>query len=113
MRRTILSLAGAGLVGVLMAGDASACHKTKVAACAPAPVAVCEAPAKKKCFKMPRIKMPKLGCHKKAACAPAPVAVCEAAPVYVHTVAETYSAPQSYAAPQTAATSQTPPVPGK
>jgi hypothetical protein len=79
--RHLSTLALAGLFGsLLLAGDASACHKKKCACpapapvCAPAPVMVC-APApvcapKKTChFKMPKMTMPKL-CHKKATCAP-------------------------------------------
>lgn len=86
--RNFKTLAFAGLVGVLgLASDASACHKKKCACptttvvCAPAPVVEC-APAKKKCFSMPKMKMPKLGCHKKAECAPV-----------------AYAAPTTYAAP--------------
>jgi hypothetical protein len=90
--RHLSTLALAGLFGgLLLVGDASACHKKKAACacpapapvCAPAPV-VCEAPVKKHHMKMPKIK---LGCHKKAA------------------ACETY-APISYATPQTYATGQ-------
>lgn len=83
-----LSIALLGLAGLLGSlGTAEACHKKKQAC--PPPVVVCEPvpvcapqpvcpPARKKCcFKMPKIKMPKRGCHKKAVCAPAPV--CETA----------------------------------
>ena len=67
--RTLSTLALAGLFGgLLLVGDASACHKKKAAcapvACAPAPV-VCEAPVKQK----HHMKMPKLGCHKNKATA--------------------------------------------
>lgn len=97
MRRSIFTLALAGLfAGFLLSSDASACHKKKACAtpcqtvvvAAPAPV--CEAPAKKKCgFKMPKMKMG--GCHKKAA------PVCETASY----AAPTYAAPAPvYAAPQ-------------
>ena len=98
--RNLKTLVFAGLVGVLgLASDASACHKSKCACpapvttvvCAPAPVVEC-APVKKKChFSMPKMSMPKLGCHKKAACAP----VAYAAP--------TYAAPTTYASPQASA----------
>ncbi|WP_422926694.1 hypothetical protein [Singulisphaera sp. PoT] len=103
MRRQLTILALTGVIGSLvLSSDASACHKKKCAApapacvvaapapcyvpapapvCAPAPVAC--APAPKKCgfggFKMPKFK---LGCHKKQA------VVC-AAPVYAAPVCET------------------------
>ena len=90
--RNLKTLAFAGLVGVLgFSSDASACHKSKCACPAPAPVVTC-APVAKKChsFKMP--KLPKMGCHKQAAtCAP----VAYAAPA-------TYAAP-TYASPQASA----------
>ena len=94
MRRNILTLSFAAVLGlVAFSSDASACHKKKcacpapVATCAPAPVTYCApapvvacAPAPKKCgLKMP--KMPKMSFgHKKAACAPATYV---AAPTYV------------------------------
>ena len=93
--RHLSTLALAGLFGgLLLVGDASACHKKKCPAptvacepapppvCEPAPV-VCEAPKKKHHFKMPKFSLH----HKKAAAECAPVAY-EAAPVY--------AAPQAY-----------------
>jgi hypothetical protein len=104
MRRHLFTAALALTFGVLMmASDASACHKRK-AACAPAcaPVAYC-APApcpapRKHCFKTAKHRRGGL-CHKKAACqqvvyAPAPCGVYAAPQV-------SYAAPQAaYAAPQ-------------
>lgn len=74
-----LTLAAA-LGFVLLAGDASACHKkakcpTPCAAPAPiicAPVPVCK-PVKTCHFKMPKVKLPKMGCHKAKAVCAAPV----------------------------------------
>ncbi|WP_435005305.1 hypothetical protein P12x_003200 [Tundrisphaera lichenicola] len=98
--RHLTTLALAGLFGgLLLASDASACHKKKCPApapvcepapvvCEPAPVVcepapvVCETPKKKCHFKMPKMKF---GCHKKAECAP---------------VAYEYAAPVHYATPQ-------------
>ncbi len=107
--RNLKTLAFAGLFGTLMlAGDASACHKKKCAcpapapvACAPAPVVAC-APAPKKCH----MKMPKMKHHAKATCAPVAYA---AAPVAYAT--QGYSSPQGYATPQSApmGTMQAPP----
>ena len=107
--RNLKTIAFAGLIGVFaLAGDASACHKKKCACpttttvvCAPAPVVECVpapvvecAPAKKKCcFKMPKMHMPKLGCHKKAECAPVAYETTYGAPT-------TYASPQGYASPQ-------------
>jgi hypothetical protein len=100
MRRHLLTAALALTFGVLMmASDASACHKRK-AACAPAacaPVSYC-APApcpapKKHCFKMPKLKRGGL-CHKKANCEQV---------VYAPAPCGAYAAPQAaYAAPQAA-----------
>jgi len=93
MRHAISTLTLAAALGfVLLAGDASACHKKAKCAtpCAPAPV-VCVAPAPvckpvKTChFKMPKIKMPKMGCHKKAVCA---------TPVYYSAAPVNYPTPQ-------------------
>ena len=100
--RNFKTLALVGVIGVFaLASDASACHKKKcacpttttVVACAPAPVVEC-APVKKKCFSMPKVAMPKIGCHKKA------VATCAAPVGYAAPVA--YAAP-SYASPQASA----------
>jgi hypothetical protein len=97
--RHLTTLALAGLfVGLLLTGDASACHKKKcpcpppAPVCAPAPPPVCEpipvCETKKKChFKMPKIKF---GCHKKVACVPV-VYTCPT-PVYA---APVYAAPQA------------------
>ncbi len=99
--RTLSTLALAGLFGgLLLVGDASAGHKKKAAACAPAPVAcvpapapvVCEAPVKQK----HHAKKAKGGCHKKAtpACESyAPVQYASPAPAY-------YPTPQTYATGQ-------------
>ena len=97
MRRHLLTSALALTFGVLMlASDASACCHKKRAACAPVaycPPAPCAAPAKKHCFKMPKIKRGGL-CHKKAACPPV---------VYAPAPCNAYGAPQyAYAAPQAA-----------
>ena len=119
MRRYLLTLALAGVFGVLAASDASACHKKKcghapaptpcvvVEPCPPPPPPVCEvvAPAPK-CGMFKHLggcghKKMKMGglCHKKAACAPAPV-VCEtAAPAY-------YATPSPQASAQGMATGQ-------
>ena len=116
MRRTIFGLFAASLVGFL-ASNASAGHHKKAAACAPAPTAcetvivapapvACAAPAKKcHAFKMPKFKMPKLGCHKKAAvCAPT-TSVCESGPAF-YPAQQSYGASQSYSAPQSFGASQ-------
>jgi hypothetical protein len=109
--RHLSTLALAGLFGgLLLVGDASACHKKKcacpapvaycapapVAYCAPAPVAycapapvVCETPKPKCHFKMPKMSF---GCHKKVAptCA-------TYAPVYEYAApVVSYPTPQSY-----------------
>jgi hypothetical protein len=94
--RHLSTLALAGLFGgLLLVGDASACHKKKCACpapvtyCAPAPVVcapapvVCAAPKAKHHFKMPKISL----CHKTAA--PACATYGYAAPV-------SYATPQSY-----------------
>jgi hypothetical protein len=101
MRRQLLTLALAGVLGALLVSDARACHKAKCPhKCAPAapvcaepcpppcppPAPVCAEPvAKKSCqphFKLschlPKIHMGGF-CHKKAAC-PEPAPVCESAP---------------------------------
>ena len=114
MRRHLLTLALAGVFGVLAASDASACHLKKcghkpapapcvvVVPCPPPapvcePVPVCAPTPKCGLFKHlggcghKKFKMPSL-CHKKAVCEPAPV------------VCETYApAPVVYAAPQASA----------
>jgi hypothetical protein len=100
--RPLSTLALAGLFGgLLLVGDASACHKKKcycpppAPVCAPAPI-VC-APAPVVCA--PKVKhhfqMPKLFCHKKA-----PLCV-----TYAPTCV-TYAAPVSYATPQASPTGQ-------
>lgn len=96
--RHLSTLALAGLFGgLLLVGDASACHKKKCPCPPPAPVCVptpppvcepapvvCEAPKKKHHFKMPKMKFG----HKKAVeCAPA---------AYTYEAAPTYAAPQAY-----------------
>src|SRR5947209_17639873 len=92
MRRHLLVLTVAGVLGAFLASDARACHKKKCQpACAPAPCAVvepCPAPCAvvETCAPAPKcglfkhaggcghkkFQFPKL-CHKKATCAPAPV----------------------------------------
>jgi hypothetical protein len=73
--RHLSTLALAGLFGgLLLVGDASACHKKKCASPAP----VCEAPKKKCHFKMPKMNF---SLHHKKAATCAPVAY-ESAPVY-------------------------------
>jgi hypothetical protein len=113
----ILGLAALALVS-LTGVEASACHKAKKCAtpcaapapvCEPVPVATCAPAPKKHCFKMPKFKMPKIGCHKKAACE-----TVVAAPT-CNTCEVAYAAPQaSYAAPQSVApAAQSLPVPQK
>ncbi|MDG3004234.1 hypothetical protein [Paludisphaera mucosa] len=122
MKRHLMGLALGALVGsFVLGGSAQACHKKKACAaptpvcaapvvetCAPAPVVETCAPAPKKhCFKLPTMKLPKLGCggfklhgHKAAPATCAPAAeVAYSAPVYE--AAPVYAAPQQIlAAPQ-------------
>lgn len=117
MRRQLIVLAAAGLLGVFAASDAQACHKKKCAApatcaqpvqcvvveqpCPPPAPAPCPPPAKKCHFKLPK---PKFNlCHKKPACAPAPTCapvVYEAAPVYAAPQASAQASPQVYGSGQ-------------
>ncbi len=113
MRRHLLTLALAGLFGVLATADAKACHKKKCTpACAPAPVpcvvqtpppAPCPPPAPV-CAPAPKKHCGLFGhkgggkkkgglCHKKAAAECAPVAYYESAPVGY--AAPVYAAPQA------------------
>jgi hypothetical protein len=112
MRRQLLTLTLVGVLGVLLASDARACHKLRcphkcapaapvccepTPAPCPAPAPVCCEPAPKKCglFKHlsgcghHKIKLGGL-CHKKPACEPTPVC-CEPAP---------YAGPVVYATTQ-------------
>lgn len=116
MRRLILGFAAAALMAFTAADASACCHKKACPAPCPPPVPVCEpvcAPVKKKCFSMPKIcmpkmHMPKLGCHKKAVCAPAPTCnTCEVA----YAAPQTWAAPQ--ATPQAAPAAQMLPVPQK
>ena len=105
MRRHLLTLTAAGIIGAFLASDARACHMKKkckpacpptcvvaqpcpATACAPAPC------APKRHFKMPKFSMPKL-CHKKPACPP----IACATPAY-------YAAPSPQASSQAYASGQ-------
>ena len=97
IRRSLLAVPALGLALMLFGpSTAEACHKNP---CAPT-VKTCKlrTPKVKHCgFKMPKFKMPKLGCHKKKAACP-PV-------VYQQPCAPTsYGAPVSYGAPAPTAT---------
>ena len=115
MRRQLLTLALAGILGALFAADATACHMKLHLGCKkPAPVCEpCPPPPPPVCEPVPTCApAPKCGlfkhlggcghkkmfsglCHKKPACEPAPCAgpvAYEAAPVY--------AAPQAYASGQ-------------
>jgi hypothetical protein len=97
MRISTLALAGL-FGGLLLAGDASACHKKKCACPAPAPVAVCAPAPVVACAPAPKakhhMKMPKMTMHHKKT-----ATVCA-------TYAPTYSAPVSYPTPQSVPTPQ-------
>ena len=90
MRLSTLALAGL-FGGLLLVGDASACHKKKTCACPPpAPVVAC-APAPKAKHKM---KMPKMTLHHKK-----PAATCYAPVAYptttVHPTMQAYPTGQA------------------
>jgi hypothetical protein len=125
MRRSLMTLALAGLFGALLtAGEAQACHKKRCTpACAPAPcvqpvVQVCQpcpppcpppvcepvcAPAPKRCGLVHRTgcghqRRARLSlCHKKPACPPAP---CAAPVVYAAPIASPQASGQIHASGQ-------------